>query len=178
MPLHLHPPHPNPATTLPEGREVLERDWCWPEQCRLVGLLLPAKGWQIARMVKGIPILPPHYGQMLWQHPGQRNGPSASSILQAARFTMGETWLMDHPSLPGGAGLQGLPPTNGFQGKLRLLRDVDWRNGKAGHGTPEVCCPFQNTSRGALWSSARAWQMPHPCDWEWQLVWPQDVRSG
>ena len=69
-------------------------------------------------------------------------------------------------------------PPKGFQENSRLSSGVAWRNGSTGHGTPEVHCPFWNASRGALQSSARALQMPCPCDWEWQTVWPQDVRCG
>ena len=69
---------------------------------------------QSTRMVERIVISPLLHGWMLRWHPDPRVGLTASCHLQAASHTMKKRWLMDCPTLPRGAGAQGLPSSKGF----------------------------------------------------------------
>ena len=72
-------------------------------------------------MVERIPIAHPLTEWKLWQCPGPKNGLPASHCLQTAGCTIGTRWLMDHPVLPGIAGVKGFPSPKRFQGSSGLL---------------------------------------------------------
>ena len=115
-----------------------------------------------AQLVEGIPISPMPQGQVLWQHPGQRDGLPASHGLQGDSHITGKRWLMHHLALPGDAWVKGLPSPKGLPRILRLLSSVMGTNSGSTHSPSEVCCPIWNATRDALQSSTRAPQMPHP----------------
>ena len=81
------------------------------------------------------------------------------------------------PTLPRDAGAKGLPSPIWLQGNLRLLWSVSWRDSGIGQSTPKMHhCPFWDASRGALWSSAGALQVPHSHSEGGWSVQPPDAR--
>ena len=117
-------------------------------------------------MVEWIPTSYLLQGRALQWQPSQRAGPLASWSLQAASCTAGKGWLVDCHILPGCVGVKALPSSKRLQRSLGLPSGAPWRNGNAGHGPPRILLPIPEFPQGALQSSTRALQMPHPSTWE------------
>ena len=125
-----------------------------------------------------IPITHALPGWKLWWHSSPKNGLPASYSLQTAGCTIGMRWLMNCPALSRVTTLKGLPFPSRLQKSLGLLGDVGWRGSGISQGSPKMCCPFQDASRGTLQSGTGTLWGPHLCDSEQWSAWPWNTRCG